>query len=148
VVDYLKKPVDLTALRSAIRRLVPPPDPVTDRVTRTRQALDAYPPKPFDPMRFAHQLGVGEGYLRRAFREAYKVTPRRYLTDRRLERAATLLRITRRGVEQIAHEVGFPNSVWFTKVFSRAYRMSPSAYRTTAPGLSPSGPRPRPLQRP
>jgi DNA-binding response OmpR family regulator len=129
---YVKKSGDLGTLRTTIRDLLPDSDPTRALATRARQALDVHPLGPFDPAAFARRLGASEVQLRRAFRARYGTTPRRYLTDRRLASAAGLLHTTALGVDQIAREVGFPNGVWFTKVFKRVYRCSPSAFRTSA----------------
>jgi len=132
VAKYLKKPLDLGALRSAIRQLVPLSDPESGLAVRAREILEASLADPFDPEGFARQMGVSEVRLRRAFRTVYGTTPHRYLTKRRLDRAAERLRGSHFGVEEIAHEVGFPTGAWFTKLFTRVYRMSPSAYREAA----------------
>jgi YesN/AraC family two-component response regulator len=129
VAGYLPKPVTLPTLRAAVERLVPPTGPPYDLAARARRCLDTYPAKPFDPVDFAHQLGVSEVHLRRCFREVYHLTPHQYLTRARLRNAATLLRTTHLGVEQIALTVGFPTVAWFNKCFRRAFGMPPQEYR-------------------
>jgi YesN/AraC family two-component response regulator len=126
---YLPKPVPLVTLRAAVDRLVLPTGSPMDLAWRARQALDSAAAQPFDPVEFACHLGVSEVQLRRCFREAYHLTPHQYLTRARLQNAATLLRTTPLGVEQIALTVGFPTVVWFNKCFRRAFGMPPQAYR-------------------
>ncbi|HYL80591.1 MAG TPA: helix-turn-helix transcriptional regulator, partial [Candidatus Acidoferrum sp.] len=66
------------------------------------------------------------------FAEVYGKTPRRYLAEVRMQRAADLLRTTRLGVEQIAQAVGFARTTTFDRIFKRAFRLTPSAYRQGA----------------
>jgi YesN/AraC family two-component response regulator len=132
VAGYLPKPVTLPTLRAAVDRLVLPTGSPLDLATRARQCLDDSLVRPFDPGDFAHQLGVSEVHLRRCFREVYHLTPHQYLTRARLQNAATLLRTTHLGVEQIALTVGFPTVVWFNKCFRRAFGMPPQEYRALA----------------
>jgi AraC family transcriptional regulator len=65
----------------------------------------------------------------RLFRTATGVTPHRYLTDRRLQAAKTLLRLDSRNVSEIAFETGFQNARSFTRVFRRFVGVSPSEYK-------------------
>jgi AraC-like DNA-binding protein len=126
---YLPKPLTLPALRAAVDRLVASTALPPDLPARARQRPETFPSEPSDPAVFASQLGVSEGHLRRCFRDAYGLTPHQYLTRARLRHAATLLRTTDLGVEQIALTVGFPTAVWFNKCFRRAFGMPPQEYR-------------------
>ena len=67
--------------------------------------------------------------LIRMFRRAYNCTPIGYLLELRLERAAELLRDTELTVTEVAMRCGFCDSNYFTKLFSRKYRMPPREYR-------------------
>jgi two-component system response regulator YesN len=130
VQDYLKKPFSLGDLEAALRRLVPWPESTAALAARARRALDAYLPTPFRAATLASQLGVTERHLRRAFLSIHGKTPRRYLTDLRMARAATLLRTSPLPIEQIAWDLGYLSATRFGRVFHRAFQMSPSDYRT------------------
>jgi len=65
----------------------------------------------------------------RLFRGATGVTPYRYLIDRRLQVAKTLLRLDTRNVSEIALEAGFQNTRSFARVFRRFVGVSPSEYK-------------------
>jgi YesN/AraC family two-component response regulator len=127
--DYLKKPLSLPALSAALDRLLPAEKGPADLAARARRYLDEHPAKQFRAAALARQLGVGEAHLRRVFREAYGKTAHRYLAELRMREAATLLRGTSLGVEQIALKVGCLSVAWFNKRFKRAYGVTPSAYR-------------------
>jgi len=132
VEEYLKKPVNLTELLAALHRLVPQTDSATDLAARARRTLDDYPDKRFWPADLAGQLGVSEAHLRRCFREVCGQTPRRYLVEMRLRRAAARLRATADRVEQIAVDMGYPSSTRFGKSFRQLYGLTPLQYRAAA----------------
>ncbi len=129
VAKYLKKPPALPDLLAALHRLVSQTDPTADLAERARRSLEDYPGKRFRPADLAGQLGVSEAHLRRCFREVYDRTPRRYLAEARLRRAATRLRTTSARVEQIAADVGYPSSTRFGKSFRQLYGLTPLQYR-------------------
>jgi len=58
------------------------------------------------------------------------------LLTRRLERAAALLRATDRAVLEICFAVGLRSVGSFTTSFTRAYGMTPTAYRASFPPAS------------
>ena len=127
---YLMKPVTLSALNDAIRRLVPQTDSGADLAVRARQYLEGHLADPLSTADLAARLAVSEIHLRRCFCAAHGKTPRRYLTDLRMDRAAQLLTTTAAAVETIAREVGYPCITTFGRVFRHAFEMTPSEYRS------------------
>ena len=71
-------------------------------------------------------------HFHRAFREAFGAPPHRWLAAQRLERAAHLLRTTRRPAIEIAAESGFESVPSFTTAFRRRFGRPPQAWRTFA----------------
>ena len=57
------------------------------------------------------------------------MTPRQYLAEVRVRRAADLLRATQRGVKQIAQEVGYTNLQIFRRTFIWVLGMPPLRMR-------------------
>lgn len=70
------------------------------------------------PYHFAHVFALTVG-----------LTPHRYVTQRRMERAKSLLRETTLPVTQIAHQVGYSNQSHFSMVFRRFTGQTPRGYR-------------------
>ena len=132
VSDYLKKPVSLTEIRGALARLIRQGEPLEDAAARARRTLTESLDRGHTTESLAREIGLSERHLRRQFTEVYGQTPRRYLTEVRMRRAADLLRTTRLGVEQIAQAVGYARMTTFDRIFKRAFRLSPSAYRQGA----------------
>jgi AraC family transcriptional regulator len=65
----------------------------------------------------------------RAFRLAMGVTPHAYVSERRLDRAKTLLRYTNTSLVDISLICRFSGQTNFNKAFKRAVGMSPGRYR-------------------
>jgi AraC-like DNA-binding protein len=68
-------------------------------------------------------------YFLRQFRNAFGVTPHRFLTLRRMEVAASLLRSTSLPVSEVCIDSGFSDLSSFAKLFRRHYGISPAAFR-------------------
>jgi len=65
----------------------------------------------------------------RAFKQSFGVTPHRYLTSRRIERAKALLAERRLSVTEIGLEVGFSETSSFTAAFRKYTGETPTDYR-------------------
>ncbi|REE99635.1 helix-turn-helix domain-containing protein [Thermomonospora umbrina] len=78
----------------------------------------------------ADLAGVDRYRFGRCFKAATGLSPHRYVLERRLERAAGLLRADgRRPIADIAHQVGFSSQSHLTTAFRRRYGTTPHAYR-------------------
>ncbi|HKM74205.1 MAG TPA: helix-turn-helix transcriptional regulator [Stellaceae bacterium] len=67
--------------------------------------------------------------LFRCFKEAAGVGPQRYVIQRRLERAKTLMRRTHQPLALIAQEAGFADQSHLTSIFRREMDMRPGRFR-------------------
>ena len=65
----------------------------------------------------------------RVFESAMGCTPIAYLIQLRMNHAAKLLRSTNRSVTDIAYDVGFNDSNYFTRQFRKHFGVSPRVYR-------------------
>ncbi len=72
---------------------------------------------------------LSRSHFIRTFTRATRLPPFEYLIQLRLQNAMRLLRTSRLTVSQIAFEVGFNDSNYFTRQFSKRKGVSPSAYR-------------------
>ena len=73
--------------------------------------------------------GMSRRSFLRAFEAATGSTPIDYLIQLRLARAATLLRRTTQSITNVAFQVGFQDSNYFSRQFRQRHGISPSAYR-------------------
>jgi AraC family transcriptional regulator len=77
----------------------------------------------------AHECGLSSGYFARAFKLSTGVSPYRWLTNMRVERAKELLKNPRCELADIAQLCGFVDQSHFTRVFSRSEGYSPGRWR-------------------
>ena len=68
-------------------------------------------------------------HFARAFKQSFGIPPHRYLTDRRIERAKSLLAQRQLSVTEIALEVGFSETSSFTAAFRKSTGETPTDYR-------------------
>ncbi len=76
----------------------------------------------------AKEFHVSSSQLTKSFTAQYGVTPNKYLTNLRIEKAKALL-LTSTPVKQIAQLVGYPDQLYFSKIFHKIVGVSPSQYR-------------------
>ena len=77
----------------------------------------------------AVQMAVSESYLTRIFRRDLGIAPWEYLTRTRIEQAKELLRLTRLTITEIASQVGYNDSGYFSRVFHQQTGRSPLSFR-------------------
>jgi AraC-like DNA-binding protein len=100
---------------------------------RAKDLIDARYREPLDVGTLARAARLSPWHFSREFRRAFGSSPHRYLLERRLERAASLLRTTDRSVADICLTVGLCSVGSFTTSFGRAFGVSPSVYRAAHP---------------
>ena len=96
---------------------------------RARDFIDANYEQPLSIADIARAAHLSSSHFARQFRAAFGETPHQYLSSRRLERAASLLRNTDYSVASICMSVGFASVGSFTSAFGRAYGLTPTHYR-------------------
>ncbi len=78
---------------------------------------------------FARYVGVSEGYLSRSFNQETGLSLIHYLTRYRVQQAKQLLLTTDKTITEIAMEVGFSDSNYFSRVFRQEAGVSPVTFR-------------------
>jgi signal transduction histidine kinase/DNA-binding LacI/PurR family transcriptional regulator/AraC-like DNA-binding protein len=77
----------------------------------------------------ADAVGVSEDYLSRVFSRELGLTPWDYLNRYRILQSKALLLNTTENIGNIAHQVGFKDQSYFSRVFRKATGHSPQAFR-------------------
>jgi signal transduction histidine kinase/DNA-binding LacI/PurR family transcriptional regulator/AraC-like DNA-binding protein len=76
----------------------------------------------------AAHVGLSERHLTRCFHQVVGITPITYLNRYRVKQAKAMLDSGDRGITEVAMEVGFSSSSYFTRVFREQVGVSPRSY--------------------
>ncbi len=98
-------------------------------VAQARRLLDDTYERPWRLAELAAACAVSRARLAELFTAEVGQPPYAYLLERRVERAAELLRTTTRSVAEVAAEVGFSSHASLGRTFARVYGTSPSEWR-------------------
>ena len=104
------------------------PQPLARHLLRARDLADARYAEPLTVADMARAAGLSQAYFSREFKRAFSESPHQYLLTRRLERAATLLRVTDWSVAEVCFAAGAGSIGSFTASFGRIFGRSPMAY--------------------
>ena len=83
----------------------------------------------------ADAIGISRTYLTSLFKHEMKVSPQEFLMNFRMERAGDLLRHTTWPIGEIAEEIGYADTMSFSKAFKNHFHMTPSQFRVLKPEL-------------
>ncbi len=78
---------------------------------------------------YAAMAGMSEAQFLRRFTAYTGMTPHKYKTQLLLRQAAELLRDTEMNVGEVADALGIDDSLYFSRMFKKAYGVSPLTYR-------------------
>jgi AraC-like DNA-binding protein len=67
--------------------------------------------------------------FKREFKDFYHVSPGKWLTRKRLQRAKRYLETSEKNISEVAFENGFTNLSHFSRIFKENYGKSPVDYR-------------------
>lgn len=74
------------------------------------------------------KMGMGNKQLYRKLKAITGQTPVEYIRDMRMQKAAKLLKAGKFSVSEVMYTVGFSNSSYFSKCFSKAFGMTPTEF--------------------
>jgi transcriptional regulator GlxA family with amidase domain len=77
----------------------------------------------------ASRLGMSSRTLSRKFSQELQTTPGRWIQEKRLEMARTLLEATRLTVSEICYRVGYQDLASFSRLFAKSTGMPPAEFR-------------------
>jgi AraC-like DNA-binding protein len=90
--------------------------------------------RPLTRWEIAEAVGVSEDYLSRVFQRELGLSPWEYLNRYRILQARQLLANGSDSIGVIAHQVGFKDQAYFSRVFNKLTGQSPQAYRESRSG--------------
>ena len=72
---------------------------------------------------------MSDCWFNRIFKQVIKMTPMQYILSLRIKNAITLLDKTDYNISQVAAAVGYDNSLYFSRLFTKHIGISPTEYR-------------------
>jgi AraC-like DNA-binding protein len=126
--------LDRDPLRGIITTGFDRPGPLRDaRVERALEILNADISKRWTVELLARAVGLSRPVFARQFVRALGLSPMRYLTEKRMQIAASILLGSDTALAQIAIRVGYSSELAFNRAFKRHYQVPPGGYRRQAP---------------
>ncbi|MGL1894491.1 MAG: AraC family transcriptional regulator [Spirochaetaceae bacterium] len=77
----------------------------------------------------SHLCHLSTSSYKRKFKEVFNETPQKYIVNKKIEKAAVLLKNSNLRVSEIAYEIGFDSLSTFNRNFVKTFNISPSNYR-------------------
>jgi len=100
-----------------------------ERLRRVRDFIEAHLDDDLSLTVLADIACLSPYHFSRSFKESAGVGPQRYVIQRRLERAKTLLRRSKEPLALIAQEAGFADQSHLTSIFRREMGVTPGRFR-------------------
>jgi AraC family transcriptional regulator len=102
-----------------------------ERLRRVYDYVEAHLNRHLTLTELASVSGLSTYHFSRSFKQRVGVGPQRYLIQRRLERAKTLIRHSNQPLALIAQETGFVDQSHLTSVFHRLIGVTPGRFRAS-----------------
>lgn len=109
----------------------------TGQIESLRQRIQFAPEKEYSAREIAKSLAMSESKLTRTFRTLYGVSLHRYVQDKRLEKAASLLSQGGVNISEAALKSGYTNMSWFSSEFQKKFGMSPKKFAMQCSAILP-----------
>lgn len=77
----------------------------------------------------ARFCGLNRSYFSKIFKETMAQTPQEFLIRYRMDKAATMLKLTPLSIGDISNAVGYHNQLHFSRAFKNTYEISPRQWR-------------------
>src|SRR5215469_15883817 len=132
-VDALNTALAVKMVRHFIdpSKIAPPPSNglSRERLLRVRDYIESHLDDRLTLADLARVASLSPYHFSRSFKLALGINPQRYLIQRRLERAKTLMLGTDQSLARIAQEAGFADQSHLTSIFRRETGMTPGQFR-------------------
>ena len=84
--------------------------------------------KKIDLDEFAHKYGLSKNYFAKIFKEQFNIAPHEFIINKRLEEGKRLLMKGKYSISEIATEIGYEDSAYFSRLFKKKEGVSPLHY--------------------
>jgi AraC-like DNA-binding protein len=99
------------------------------RVCRAKEFIDSSFTKDLTLKKISREACLSQYHFLRLFKIIFKQTPHRYLTQKRIDKALSLLFGTEMSITQICFEIGFESVSSFSWLFKNKFGLSPETCR-------------------
>lgn len=103
----------------------------TEIAVRFKRMLPKFVRRQKSPSFYANELCISERYLSEAVKKSTGMTPTEWISSAIILDAKRLLRSTTSTVKEIAHELGFEDHAYFSRLFKKVTGMTPLEFRGT-----------------
>lgn len=106
--------------------------PLSEQVDPFEKNLNALAAKHMQELSLeflARELGISSRNLSRKFSHELKTSPGKWIQEKRLDMAKTMLEETELRISEVCHRVGYQDPASFSRLFLKATGMSPGVYR-------------------
>lgn len=103
----------------------------TEISARFKRILPQFVKRQKRPSFYANELCISEGYLNEAVKKSTGMTPSEWITAAIILEAKRLLRTTNSTVKVVAHELGYEDHAYFSRLFKKNTDMTPLEFRRT-----------------
>ena len=135
MVDALNIALAVQVSRLCRRAVTAPLAPLNglshERLKRVRDYVEAHLSRHVTLTDLASITGLSTYYFSRSFKQAVGVGPQRYVIQRRVERAKTLIRRSNQSLALIAQATGFVDQSHLTSVFRHMIGVTPGRFRAS-----------------
>jgi AraC family transcriptional regulator len=100
-----------------------------NKIKRAREYIETHLASELSLDRIAETAALSTYHFARSFKAATGISPHRYVTQRRIEAAKSLLLSTELPIHEIARQVGISNQSHFTTHFRNFVGCTPKAFR-------------------
>ena len=105
---------------------------VYQKIVRAKIYIDENFQQPIDLNHLAREACVSRYHFHRLFTRIYRVTPHRYLTQKRIEQARVWLAGEDHSIMEICNHIGYESICSFSTLFKKEIGYSPRDYRQLA----------------
>jgi AraC-like DNA-binding protein len=110
---------------------MPIPAELYKRIVAGKIFIDEHYEQSIDLDQISRKACLSRYHFHRLFRQVYKITPHRYLTKKRIEKAKVMLALNM-PVTEVCNEIGFESAGSFSVLFKKEIGFAPQYYRNLA----------------
>ncbi|MEC5143958.1 AraC family transcriptional regulator [Chitinophaga sp. 212800010-3] len=107
---------------------------IATKIEKARLLMREHPDGSISPEQLALELNISYSWFRRMFKQHTGLSPAQYQQQIRTQRAKELLAGSRKTIKEIAYELNFESTNYFTSFFRQRVGVTPAAFRNNTRG--------------